>query len=177
MANDSLLKLFNKLESDPELIKKAQERKTPEELYKFCTSIVGGYTFEEFDKVMKAIAVYSKIYKVPEGNLDKISGGNYTKITRIIQPKGSEQAYGGTWYIPDKPGADINLYQKQEQFRANVNKWVSRIDPGVEKLNNLISVAPRIVNIASGIYSLVDGSGSTETIIEQIGNITSLLGQ
>ena len=72
--NENLLKLIEEVNSDPEKIEQFSKKKSPQELYDYCISIVPGYTYKEFTEFMMYLAdLISK--DLSEDELNNITGG------------------------------------------------------------------------------------------------------
>lgn len=90
--NKNLIKLFDKLAAEPELLKEFNEQKDLESLYKFSLSIVDGYTMEEFEKILnevvKACSNQSDVQEVLASDLERVSGGvrllDYKKLKSLM---------------------------------------------------------------------------------------------
>lgn len=59
-TNQNLIKLINVLNADVEKAGKFSNKKTKKELYKYCISLVSGYSEREFTGFMKNLSVYSE---------------------------------------------------------------------------------------------------------------------
>ena len=79
MEQKKFNELMEKINSDESLKKEFSKKTNLDDLYKFCTSILGGYTKEEFEKFITEIydSVNQKIEsgEISEEELDKVSGG------------------------------------------------------------------------------------------------------
>lgn len=55
MEQENFRELIERLNSDVSLQKEFRKKRTIDDMYKFCTSIVGGYTIEEFENFVTQI--------------------------------------------------------------------------------------------------------------------------
>lgn len=78
-AQESLQKLIETIGKDPQKIQEFSSKKTKEELYKYCVSVVPGYSAEEFDKFMATLGKSSIVTKqrqqISDEKLAQVSGG------------------------------------------------------------------------------------------------------
>ncbi len=80
MFNSKLIKLFRKIQDDSRVHKELAKCKTKEQLYSYCQTLEDGYTQKELDEFLKQVTTLVKhIEKMPEGELEKISGGKKKK--------------------------------------------------------------------------------------------------
>lgn len=81
MEQKSFKELIEKLNSDESLQKEFSKKKNIDDMYKFCTSIVGGYTREEFEEFINQIynSINQKIKsgEISEEELSRVNGGGF----------------------------------------------------------------------------------------------------
>lgn len=85
--NDNLIKLIKVLNDDPEKAEKFYNMGSSEELYKYCISLVSGYTFDEFVEFMKNVAKISEKNNLSDSELSKVSGGRLDFLETFILTK------------------------------------------------------------------------------------------
>ncbi len=73
---NNILEVFIKIAEDERLMKELSEKETIEDVYAYCTSISGGYTMDDFKNFL--CHLFKDNYKIPEDNLKKIVGGNFS---------------------------------------------------------------------------------------------------
>lgn len=78
-VNKNLVKLLKLLSSDSEKANEFSNKKTREELYEYCISLIPGYSESEFTEFMKNLLMLSKnqnnTSEISEEDLEHISGG------------------------------------------------------------------------------------------------------
>ena len=77
--NEKLIELINKINGSPEYQKNLAQCKSKEELFKYCSSICGGYTPEELNHFILGIMSINKLREkadvLKDNDLTKIHGG------------------------------------------------------------------------------------------------------
>lgn len=87
MINRNLIELTKKLENNSKYLKDMKDIKTSQELYEFCSSIVGGYTKEEFDKfAQNLINTEHELKALSDDKLESVSGGTIGDWLKNIMP-------------------------------------------------------------------------------------------
>jgi hypothetical protein len=76
MINKNLIKLMKELKNNSEYLEKMDKIKNSQELYDYCSTIVSGYSKEEFDDFMrKMVGAYEKIKQLSDENMANVTGG------------------------------------------------------------------------------------------------------
>lgn len=102
--NESIKKLVEKVTSDETLMNKFKDCASVEEAYKLATSVVDGYTLEEFQQTMvKLNGMISNQTKgeLTDDDLQQVAGGKMntseiTAITSVVTSSASAAASAAT---------------------------------------------------------------------------------
>ena len=90
-ANKNLVKLIKLLSSDKEKANEFSSKKTKEELYEYCVSLVPGYSETEFTEFMKNLSMSSKkqnnMSEISDKDLEHVSGGTdiFETLLSVLQ--------------------------------------------------------------------------------------------
>ena len=110
MINKHLIELMEKIQNNSDYLKNMKDIKDSQKLYDYCSSIVGGYSKEEFDSFAKhLINAEKELQKMPESSLATVSGGTVTDWLKSQLP---------TFSMPTMPKDAHEFRQKVEQERT-----------------------------------------------------------
>ena len=91
-VNKNLIKLAEKLKNSSEYSEKIKDCRTSQELYDYCSSIVSGYTKEEFDNFVKGLIIING--EIPDSKLEAVSGGKLSREDAKKWSSGLSRAAG-----------------------------------------------------------------------------------
>lgn len=78
-VNENLIKLIKLISSDAKMADEFSSKKTKEELYEYCISLVPGYSEKEFTEFMRNLSIsfknHNNMSKISEKDLENVSGG------------------------------------------------------------------------------------------------------
>lgn len=87
--NENLVELFNTIVTEPELLEKFNGKNNLQDLYEFSTSIVSGYTIDEFKNfladIVETCSQQHNIQEVSPNDLEYVAGGLNAFGSRKIQ--------------------------------------------------------------------------------------------
>ena len=116
--NENLLKLLDILMEDQEVLERFSNQDSIDELYKFSTSIVAGYSLEEFKEFLKTLAENNQdtqaTEKISDENLDGVAGG-------LGMPAKMASALMGGLFLLGSTGISANAVSKNNAPGSNRN--------------------------------------------------------